>query len=57
MADGDHVARPTNVQVRPCEGDESRVRHCMLVPTRHIVMKLMPFHSKPTLNLKKLKNK
>ena len=37
VADGDDVARTAYVQVRPREGDESRVSHCMLVPKQHTV--------------------
>lgn len=34
VADGDHVACPAHIQVRPREGDEARIGHGMLVPTR-----------------------
>lgn len=34
VADGDHVACPAHIQVGPREGDEARVGHGMLVPTR-----------------------
>lgn len=33
VADGDHVACPAHIQVRPREGDEARVGHGVLVPT------------------------
>lgn len=35
VADGDHIAGPAHVQVRPGEGDQARVGHSMLVPTQH----------------------
>ena len=37
VADGDNVARPANIQVRPCEGDEARIGHSMLVPTQRTI--------------------
>lgn len=34
VADGDNVSRSGNIQVRPREGDEARVSHSVLVPTK-----------------------
>lgn len=36
VADGDNVSRSSYIQVRPREGDKSRVSHSMLVPVQHI---------------------
>lgn len=34
VADGDNVSRSGNIQVRSREGDEARVSHSVLVPTK-----------------------
>lgn len=35
VADGDDITGSSHVKVRPCEGDEARVGHSMLIPAHH----------------------
>lgn len=44
VADGYNIACPTHIQVGPREGDEARVSHCMLVPTKQITHSEVRFY-------------